>query len=61
MRSEFVSLVSHQIRAPLTNMRGALERMQTNCGAVNPTCSRMFAILEQQTEHLDWLVRDVLN
>lgn len=61
MRSEFVSLVSHQIRAPLTNMRGAIERMQTNCGAVNPTCSRMFAILEQQTERLDRLVRDVLN
>ncbi len=28
-RSEFVSLVSHQIRAPLTNLRGAAERMQT--------------------------------
>ena len=40
MRSEFVSLVSHQIRAPLTNMRGAAERMQTDCPAMTATCSR---------------------
>ena len=61
MRSEFVSLVSHQIRAPLTNMRGAAERMQSNCGALNATCSRMFVILDQQVERLDRLVQDVLN
>jgi PAS domain S-box-containing protein len=61
MRTEFVSLVSHQIRAPLTNMRGAVERMGMDCGAVNLTCSRMFGILEQQAERLDHLVRDLLN
>ncbi len=61
MRTEFVSLVSHQIRAPLTNMRGAVERMGSDCGAVNLTCTRMFAILNQQVERLDHLVRDVLN
>ena len=60
-RSEFVSLVSHQIRAPLTNIRGAAERMQLNCGAINPTCSRMFVIMQQQAERLDALVRDVLS
>jgi signal transduction histidine kinase len=61
MRSEFVSLVSHQIRAPLTNMRGAVERMQCDCQLITSTCSRMFVILNQQVERLDSLVRDVLN
>jgi signal transduction histidine kinase len=61
MRSEFVSLVSQQIRAPLTNMRGAAERMQASCGAINSTCSRMFTIMGQQVERLDRLVQDVLN
>lgn len=61
MRSEFVSLVSHQIRAPLTNMRGAAQRMQTDCPAMTTTCSRMFTVLDQQVARLDRLVQDVLN
>jgi len=60
-RSDFVSLMSHQVRAPLTNMKGAMERMQVDCAVVNPTCSRMFAILDQQAQRLDRLVRDVLR
>jgi len=60
-RSEFVSLVSHQVRAPLTNMAGALQRMQADCQIINPTCMRMFVIFEQQIARLDRLVKDVLN
>jgi PAS domain S-box-containing protein len=60
-RSEFVSLVSHQIRAPLTNMGGAVERMQADCATINPTCTRMFTIFDQQVSRLDRLVQDVLN
>jgi PAS domain S-box-containing protein len=60
-RSEFVSLVSHQIRAPLTNIRGAVELMGSDCAAVNATCGRMFTIMNQQAERLDHLVRDVLS
>lgn len=61
MRSEFVSLVTHQIRAPLTNMAGAVSRMQSGCSAVNATCKRMFVVLNQQVQRLDRLVRDVLS
>ena len=61
MRSEFVSLVSHQLRAPLTNMRGAVEHIEVNCPAMNATCIRMLTILNQQADRLDRLVRDVLN
>lgn len=60
-RSELVSLVSHQIRAPLTNVNGAIQRMQTDCPAANLTCNRMFTILNQQVVRLDRLVQDVLN
>ena len=61
LRTEFVSIVSHQIRAPLTNMRGAAERMQSDCAAMNTTCSRMLSIMQQQAIRLDRLVQDVLN
>jgi PAS domain S-box-containing protein len=60
-RSEFVSLVSHQIRSPLTNIAGAVQRMQADCRAINPTCTRMFTIFEQQVARLDRLVQEVLN
>lgn len=61
MRSEFVSLVSHQLRAPLTNMHGAVEHVETGCIIKNPTCVRMLPIVNQQVERLDRLVSDVLN
>ncbi len=62
MRSEFVSLVSHQVRAPLTNMKGAVERMQAGCPvALTPTCTRMFNIVNEQMDRLDRLVSDVLE
>lgn len=60
-RTEFVSLVTHQIRAPLTNMQGAVGRMNADCGAVNGTCAKMFTVLRQQFARMDRLVEDVLN
>jgi len=48
MRSDLVSLVSHQIRAPLTNMLGAVENMQDSCPAMTEVCSRMFVVLRDQ-------------
>lgn len=61
VRSDFVSIVSHQIRAPLTNMQGAVERMRTDCPAISQTCGRMFGILQQQIARLDALVREMLS
>jgi len=60
-RTEFVSLVSHQLRAPLTNMSGAVENIRIGCELPTPGCARMLAILDQQTNRLDRLVAGVLS
>ena len=61
LKSEFVSLVSHELRAPLTNVRGAVELMEGGCPALNPTCTRMFKIVSQQIGRLGRMVDEVLN
>lgn len=60
-RSEFVSLVSHQIRAPLTNMAAALQRLQGGEPPSPDSRVRLINILNEQVSRLDRLVRDVLN
>lgn len=61
LKSEFVSLVSHELRAPLTNVRSAVELMELSCPGANATCTQMFAIVGEQTGRLGRLVDDVLN
>ena len=61
IKSEFVSLVSHEFRAPLTNMRGALELMGDSCVTTSSTCNRMLGIVNAEVNRLGRLVEDVLN
>ncbi len=61
LRSEFVSLVSHQLRAPLTNMSGAVQAMVEHSAAMDAADQRMLRILEEQIIRMDRLVQDVLN
>jgi PAS domain S-box-containing protein len=60
-RSEFVSLVSHQIRAPLTNIKGVVEKMEADVKVIPINHIPLLKIIDQQVERLDRLVRDVLN
>src|SRR5512147_2458040 len=61
LKSEFVSLVSHELRAPLTNVRGAIELMEGSCPAMNATCTQMFKIVTEQIGRLERRVDEVLN
>ncbi len=61
LKSEFVSLVSHELRAPLTNVRGAIELMENGCPALNSTCTRMFKIVSEQIGRLGRMVDEVLD
>jgi signal transduction histidine kinase len=61
IKSEFVSLVSHEFRSPLTNMGGALELMGESCVGHGAACNRWLSIVNREVGRLGRLVEDVLN
>lgn len=61
MKSEFVSLVSHQLRAPLTTVNGALELVSQDADALPPASQRTLHILVQETERLSHLIQTILD
>jgi signal transduction histidine kinase len=61
MKSEFVSLVSHELRAPLTNMRSALELIEGEENPLDANNSPILAIMDEQVSRLTRMVDEVLN
>ena len=61
LKNEFVSLVSHELRAPLTNLNGSLGLMRGGCAHPNTTCQHMFHVIDGQIARLTRLVQGVLN
>src|SRR3972149_4617004 len=61
MKSEFVSLVSHELRAPLTNMRSALELIEGEADPLGASGAPILAIMNEQVGRLTRMVDEVLN
>jgi signal transduction histidine kinase len=61
MKSAFVSLVSHQLRAPLTNIVGALELVSADAAALPPSSQRTLQILTLESQRLSRLIQRILD
>ncbi|MBI2121354.1 MAG: HAMP domain-containing histidine kinase [Candidatus Wildermuthbacteria bacterium] len=62
MKSEFVSIVSHQLRAPLSNLQWALDfLMSGNTDSFLKTQASYFEILKENTSRMQALVNDLLK
>jgi signal transduction histidine kinase len=61
LKSEFVSLVSHQLRAPLTNIRGALEILTDDTDSLPASSRRPLQILTLEADHLSGLITRILD
>ena len=61
MKSEFVSLVSHQLRAPLTNINGALELVAQDAASLPPASQRTLQILTRESHRLSRLIQTILD
>lgn len=61
LKSEFVSLVSHELRAPLTNINGGLELILQFNSRLEPDLRNTLTILSQQSQRLTRLVDNILD
>jgi signal transduction histidine kinase len=62
MKSEFVSMVSHALRAPVTNINGAIELLiQSEVAAEDNDRRELIQIIEAESARLTGLVQGVLS
>ena len=62
MRTEFLSLVSHELRAPLISIKGSADTLLEEAADLDPAEMREFhRIIAEQAAHMRGLIRDVLD
>ena len=62
MRAEFLGMVSHELRAPLTSIKGSAATVLNAPQALDPAEVRQFfRIIDDQANHMDALIRDLLD
>ena len=62
MRAHFLSMVSHELRAPLTSIKGSAATVLGASRVLDPTEIRQFfRIIDEQANHMDNLIRDLLG
>jgi two-component system, OmpR family, phosphate regulon sensor histidine kinase PhoR len=60
MRRDFVANVSHELKTPLTVVRGYVEMIQTTEHALDPHWQQAFGVIETQVTRMDRLVEQLL-
>ena len=62
LRAEFLGMVSHELRAPLTSIKGSAATALRTSRVVDPAEARQFfRIIEEQADHMDGLIGDLLD
>jgi len=60
MRQDFVANVSHELKTPITSIKGFVETLQDGADADPVARSRFLGIIAKQAEHLNAIVADLL-
>lgn len=62
MKNEFVSVVSHELRVPLTSIRGTLEWISEKAASqLTPNMQKMLEIATRSSERMGRLINDMLD
>ena len=62
LRAEFLGMVSHELRAPLTSIKGSAATVLGSSADLDPAVVRQFfRIIEDQADHMQDLVADLLD
>ena len=62
LRSEFLSMVSHELRAPLTSIKGSTATVLGAAQVLEPAEVRQFfRIIDEQADRMDGLISDLLD
>jgi signal transduction histidine kinase len=62
MRTEFLAVISHELRTPMTPIKGYTSMLLSGTmGALNPAQERAVGIIQKQNEHLQELIDSVLE
>ena len=61
-RAEFLGVVSHELRAPLTSIKGSVTTLRESQASLDPAETDLFfRIIEQQANHMSGLITDLLD
>ena len=62
MRADFLAMVSHELRAPLSSIKGSAATLLQSGVAMDPAAAAQFhRIIEQQSDHMQDLITDLLD
>ncbi|MBI4769383.1 MAG: HAMP domain-containing histidine kinase [Chloroflexi bacterium] len=61
MKSEFVALVSHELRAPLTALNGGIELALQQAETLPPAARRTLEVMARESERLTRFVQSILD
>lgn len=61
VRKDFVSNVSHELKTPITAIKGALETLEENIDRIDENSARFLEIIKRNTERLYAIVEDLLT
>lgn len=62
LRAEFLGMVSHELRVPLTSIKGAITSLLASSTVLDPVeMQQFYRIIDHQTDHMRDLISDLLD